>query len=587
MNARILRLLVLLLSLLAARQAAAAERWYVYSIAGIPVGYVSEESEVLESTGSRTRTVAFARLVRLGSSIEMRFDTSAVETPGGELASLTYEALLSKQPSRLEARVEGDRIRISAPPLERFVERGPLPLLGPAAITRRTVETLQEEGDVLDFSIFSPELQRVTRVRRKVMAAADRVACNGATAMKIEETIEGLPGPRILWIDHEGALVADSIAGPFGAMTTCRATREAALAANGELPADLYERTVARSNVRLADASAVDRIALRITPREAGQQLPDFARHNQTASGPTVEIRRPSKRPGQAAYQQEDLAPNALVQSDDTAIVETAKRLAEAEKDAWSTALALTRWVAEEMSFDTGIVMAPAAELMRDRKGTCMGYATLLAALARAAGIPSRIAMGYVYYGGIWGGHAWTEMWIDGRWLPFDAAVYAPGVASATRLAVGASSFADGGGDLNAALGLLFGRVEIEIVEYEQNGRLRRVPPAAAPFRVDGSTYVNPGLGLQVAAEGWAIERADSRWPETLVVAFRRGGTTIELHQKPRFPERPLARTGDAMFTAVEGGTLWVWTATGADAVRELPRFLSRVDAVPPPATGR
>jgi hypothetical protein len=566
---------LLLLLLAPAPAAIAAERWYVFSIAETPVGYVSEESLAEGPAGHRTRTVVFARLVRLGSSFEMRFDTSTLESPTGELTTLSHETLLSKQPSRLEARVEGEHIRISAPPQERLIARGDAPILGPAVIARRTAEALRTAGAVLDFSIFSPELQRVVRARRTVLAPADR-ACNGATAVKIEEAVEGLPAPRTVWVDRDGAVIGDSTAGPFGAMTTCLATREAALAAQGELPADLYERTVARSNVRLADASAVDRIVLRITPRDPARPLPDFARHNQTVAGGTVEIRRPERRPGQEASLPEDLAPNALVQSDDEAIVATAKQLA--ENDPWSTALALTRWVAENMSFDTGIVQAPASELMRDRKGTCMGYATLLAALARAAGIPSRIAMGYVYYGGIWGGHAWTEMWIDGRWLPFDAAVYAPGVASATRLAAGASSFAGGGGDLSTALGRLFGQVDIAVVEYQQQGRIVRVPPGEPPFRTAGSRYVNPGLGVEVDAGGWTIERADSTWPNTLVVAFRRGGTTIELHQKPRYPERPLERLGDAMFAVADGGTIWVWTATGEGAATALPRFLQQVE---------
>ena len=576
MRARTFLLLLLLTPALAPAPAAlAAERWYVFSIAGTPVGYVSEESVAEGSAGHRTRTVVFARLVRLGSSFEMRFDTATLETPAGDLASLTQETLLSRQPSRLEARVEGEHIRISAPPQERLIARGEAPVLGPAAVARRTAEALRTAGAALDFAMFSPELQRVVRVHRAVLSPADR-ACNGATAVKIEETVEGLPAPRTVWVDRDGAVIGDSTAGPFGAMTTCLATREAALAAKGELPADLYERTVARSNVRLADAAAVDRIVLRITPRDPAQPLPDFARHNQSVAGGTVEVRRPERRPGDAASTPEDLAPNALVQSDDEAIVATAKQLA--QQDPWSTALALTRWVAETMTFDTGIVMAPASELMRDRKATCMGYATLLAALARAAGIPSRIAMGYVYYGGIWGGHAWTELWIDGQWLPFDAAVYAPGVASATRLAVGASSFAAGGGDLQTALGRLFGQVEIAVVEIEQQGRTVRVPPGERPYQVAGSRYVNPGLGVQVDAGGWTIERADSTWPQTLVVAFRRGGTTIELHQKPRYPERPLERLGDAMFTAADGGTLWVWAATGEDAATALRRFLQQVE---------
>ena len=43
------------------------------------------------------------------------------------------------------------------------------------------------------------------------------------------------------------------------------------------------------------------------------------------------------------------------------------------------------------MTFDLGIALAPSSEILRDRRGTCVGYATLLAALARSVGIPSRV----------------------------------------------------------------------------------------------------------------------------------------------------------------------------------------------------
>ena len=125
------------------------------------------------------------------------------------------------------------------------------------------------------------------------------------------------------------------------------------------------------------------------------------------------------------------------------------------------------------------------------------------------------------------------------RWLPFDAAVYAPGVASAARLSVGTSSFADAGGSLNGALSRLLGRVDVEVVEYEQQGRITRVPRGQQAWRIDGTRYVNPGLGLDIDARGWTIERADSTWPSTLVVAFRRGNAAVEIHEKhPAKPER-------------------------------------------------
>ncbi len=69
--------------------------------------------------------------------------------------------------------------------------------------------------------------------------------------------------------------------------------------------------------------------------------------------------------------------------------------------------------------------------LFAKRAGFCEHYATALALLLRAAGIPARVAAGYL--GGEWSdvgnylivrqsdAHAWTEAWIDGRWVTLDA----------------------------------------------------------------------------------------------------------------------------------------------------------------------
>ncbi len=568
MQARTAGLFVLLFLATAAQaKTNRGERWYVFSIGETPVGYVVEDRDDL-----RTRNETWARLTRLGKSIELRFETTSTESAAGDLQSVVYEATLSKQPSRVEATVEGDRIRIATPPHERTIERGPARLLGPHAIARLSAAKLRKAGDLVEYSVFSPELQRVARVRRTLLVRGDKAAC-GATGDKVEEAIEGFPAARVLWVDRGGAAVADSVPGPFGAMTTCRATREIALAANGTLPDDLYEQTLARANVRFADPFAVDRVVLRVTRRDATQPLPQFATHNQRVlerdeNSVTVEVRRHG---GEAVAADEFLQPNALIESRHPDIERIAKELTGAS--AAETAQELTRWVAENLSMDAGIVMAPATELIRDRRATCMGYATLLASLGRAAGIPSRIAMGLVYYGGIWGGHAWTEMILDGRWTSLDAAVYAPGTASAARLAAGASSFADGGGDLYATLGTLFGRAGVDVVEYDA-GSTVKLARNAPPYCVESGAYLNPGLGLRVPVVDWTIEGADSMWPSTRVVAFRRGGTLVELHHRPRNPDRPLKREGDAMFVDARGGMLWVWTASGPDAGRALRQFL-------------
>ncbi len=69
--------------------------------------------------------------------------------------------------------------------------------------------------------------------------------------------------------------------------------------------------------------------------------------------------------------------------------------------------------------------------LFRKRAGFCEHYAASLTLLLRSAGIPARVAAGYL--GGEWSdlgnylivrqsdAHAWTEAWIGGRWVTIDA----------------------------------------------------------------------------------------------------------------------------------------------------------------------
>ena len=542
------------------------ERWYVFSMGGIPVGYVVEDWKDLE-----TRTEVSATLTRLGKSIEMRFETTATETAAGDLISLKHEVVMSKQPSHLEARVEGEKIRILSPPHERVIERGSQPILGPQAVARLSAERLRSEGDSLKYAVFSPELQRVVGVTRTLVRKGESMCA--ASASRVTEAIEGLTAPRTVWIDSTGRAIADSMAGPFGEMTTCRSTRETALAATGTLPDDVYEKTLAKANVRFGDPFAVNRVILEVTRHDDTQPLPPLSTHNQKIIARDddrviVEVRRDG---GPAIAAADFLEPNALVESNHPDIVRIAGELK--RDDDRATAHELTRWVAENLSMDAGIVLAPASELIRDRKATCMGYATLLATLGRAAGIPSRIAMGLIYYGGIWGGHAWTEMIVDGRWLPLDAAIYAPGTASAARLAVGASSFADGGGDLYIESGTLFGRAAVRVIEYETD-RTIRVAADDKPYRLERSAYMNPGLGLRVPLKEWTVAKADATWPSTLVVSFRRGENLVELHHRPRHPNRPLEHKGDAMFVDAKGGMLLVWTASGPEAGRALRQLI-------------
>lgn len=133
---------------------------------------------------------------------------------------------------------------------------------------------------------------------------------------------------------------------------------------------------------------------------------------------------------GQAGPTPEDLASNAWLQSDAPEIRALA---ADAVGDARSDRqkmrqlrLFVTKYITQH-GLDVGY--ASALEVLKSRQGDCTEYAVLLAALARAEGIPARVVTGMVYaerYAGasrVFLPHAWVQAWIDGRWQSFDSAM--------------------------------------------------------------------------------------------------------------------------------------------------------------------
>ena len=83
--------------------------------------------------------------------------------------------------------------------------------------------------------------------------------------------------------------------------------------------------------------------------------------------------------------------------------------------------------------------MGSASVALRTRSGDCTEFAVLLAALARAKGIPTRVAYGLVYadrFSGkkdVFSPHAWVQVWTGTRWQSYDAGI---GQFDATHIAL-------------------------------------------------------------------------------------------------------------------------------------------------------
>ena len=115
---------------------------------------------------------------------------------------------------------------------------------------------------------------------------------------------------------------------------------------------------------------------------------------------------------------------NNVLQIDDPKIVAMAREAKGSETSPAKIPVALERYVHRVMTNKNFTqAFATAAEVAESREGDCTEHAVLLAALARACGIPSRVAIGLVYVAsaGGFGYHMWTEMYLGGQWVPFDA----------------------------------------------------------------------------------------------------------------------------------------------------------------------
>jgi hypothetical protein len=153
------------------------------------------------------------------------------------------------------------------------------------------------------------------------------------------------------------------------------------------------------------------------------------------------------------------LESTAFLQSDDEGIERLAAEVVGQEKDAAVAARRLMDWVYENVEKRPTVSLPSALEVLEERAGDCNEHAALMAALARAAGLPARLVVGVVYTGGGFFYHAWNEVWV-GSWVSLDP-VMNQFPADATHI-----KFIDGGLEEQMRMAQVIGKLSVEILEY-------------------------------------------------------------------------------------------------------------------------
>ena len=524
-------------------------------------------------------------LNRLGSRVPIDGTDTYFQDAQGQLLGGHFEASSSKDGLVMDLVVKGRTLELTSRTGGRaYVHEVPFQgsAIGPEGI-RRIMRRIRSGAPEASYQTFVSTLGSLARETLDFQGAETlRIDGRPVPAFKYREAIAGLPDALTLWTDREGYTLKASQGTPFGPVTFVRGKTDAAvMAAGANLPAEIYEKTIAVSNIRLPHARTLDAITLEITKKPGAEDgWPDFSSASQqvVSQSPRRVVLRINRASLEGAGDTtaptpEETNPNGLIQSDLPEIKATALQAVEGEADPWKAALKLQTWTSRHMTFDAGIAVAPASELIRDRHGTCLGYSILLASLARADGIPARIRMGYVYLEDMWGGHAWVEVYTHGRWAPLDATVYYPGVADPARFGASTETGADGALTGVGELARLYGKVEVRTLAFRLGGETIQAPSDAADHQVNGETYRNPWLGLTVTRPtGFDFADLDSHWPLNTVLSMEGPAGRVSIHQTTATSDRPLAEQVKAVLADVPGGERFgapqaaVWD--GAQAVR-------------------
>lgn len=466
------------------------ETWDVVYLQGKRVGYVHAQTRPERRAGREVLVQSADTrlwLTRFGQATDQKIMVASNETPSGEVLDFVTEAQLGPAPMICRGRVEGNKLLIEstaggktvASELSWQSSTG-----GFSGLEQSLVRKPLEPGENRTLRVLLPMLNEVL-VAEVELFAREYVATpllTGEYELLAVDSVTRLPGglrmESQLWVDRAGEILKTKMAA--FEQETFRSTREVALEKVPEKPFDLGFDSVVPIAPALDDPHAAQQIRYRV-------ELVDGDPASVFINGGTQSTRllephaieltvtrslpdAPADPAIEAAPGPDSVAPNSLIQSNDPKIVELAADAVGTETDPWKSALAIEKFVHDHITQKGfGQAFATAAEVAASPEGDCTEHAVLLAAMARARGIPARVVTGLVYIGTPpgFGFHMWNEVYVAGRWIPVDATLARGGIG-AGHIKIAHSNLSEA-----TALGCflpvaqVLGRLKIEVLEVK------------------------------------------------------------------------------------------------------------------------
>ncbi len=455
------------------------------------VGYANfRTTEVVQGGESNYITEVEQHFKISRAGVELEFDTRQKITEDADGNVLAFRQVMEQGPLRQEmsGTVENDRLKLVSgrgPEAVEQVMAAPQGL-GPWAVELRTREYGFEEGTAYSIDIFLMDAPSTAVTADVEVGGEEEIQLYGVKKQlhKVETGYSIMPGvTSVSWVDAGGRLWLSKMDMGIFELEMRKAPRYAALRPIDGAGVGMDVSVQPRGTLP-QDPSGLQFLRLKLTPTDPDYSLPElpsgvFQSVELTDDGMIVEITRADvsaetsyELPYEGQTKSALLAETPWLEVNSPIIRDMARAAAGGRSDAYRAAVEIERFVfarIQDKGLDLGF--ATAAETARQLSGDCTEHAVLTAALARAAGMPSRAVVGLSYGGPMPGDtdprfyyHMWTEVWV-GEWLPLDAAL---GAHNVTNLAIARSGLSGHESifDLTNATLALMGRVDIEVLDY-------------------------------------------------------------------------------------------------------------------------
>jgi len=394
-----------------------------------------------------------------------KIETVGTADTDREFRLRAFSFRLSTEGSALSAygKVEGDALSVTVDLGEGKKElRFPLKknILVDLNVDRYLAAKGLKPGDRFEIDVFDPQTMGTIPVKVQVVGT-ERMNVMGfdVYATHLRRTLGGATFDA--WIDANGKSLKEQ--GPLG-LTLVREAPSEARKVVSRPGRDLIAKASIAVNTTIPEPESRKLVKLALS----GVDLSPYqlASWRQKVSGDDLTVFRDdldalpkTPLPVTDAAFSEFLKPATLIESDNPEIVRAAREALAGEGTLPAAALKLNDWLFAKLKKKNVVGVPDALSSLKAMEGDCNEHAFLYVAMARAVGIPARVAVGTAYLGGRFYYHAWPEVWLDG-WVAVDP-TFGQFPADATHI-----RFVTGNLDRQADIVKLVGKLRVTVLEY-------------------------------------------------------------------------------------------------------------------------